>query len=149
MFKKTILTLACFSFASLSSAGEWHFLGDVGSSSSAIDMSSITTEGEDIVGGWMLTVLNNKKVSHFMSWQQTNCKKKMLRADEYIFYSYDGETIKTIKRSEEWQRVVPDTVGEELYNCMCGNAKINLVKMPHSEFAKFLRIFLEESKNTK
>lgn len=149
MFKKTILTLACFSLASLSSAGEWHFLGDAGSSSSAIDMSSITAEGEDIVGAWMLTVLNNKKVSHFMSWQQANCKKKMLRADEYIFYSQDGETIKTIKRSEQWQRVVPDTIGEELYNCMCGNKIVNLVKMPHSEFAKFLRIFLEESKDTK
>lgn len=149
MIKKSILSLICVSVTSFSVAGEWHYLGDSGNTCSAIDMSSITKVDEEIVGAWMLTVLENKKIGYFIRWQQTNCTKKLVRADEYIFYAPDGEPIKTIIRNENWERIIPETVGEELFNCMCGNATSHLVKMPYAEYATFLRKFLEESQNTK
>ena len=73
---------------------------------------------QDIVNKW-------KKFSHILTYTTVDCTKKLMKIDEIIYYNKDGEIIKSISFSDnEWNRIVPDSKGEDEYNFICSWADL-------------------------
>lgn len=92
------------------------------------------SKSSNVVSVWVLHIYTDEEKSrmntntdHFISLLQCDCNKRihrMLKSNDYDF----GGNVQSSGKSNEWEYVVPDTIGELLLETFCSSKKTD-VKM--------------------
>jgi tetratricopeptide (TPR) repeat protein len=54
---------------------------------------------------------------------ELDCKMRRLNRASIVTYDSNGTLLTSSETSSGWQRIIPDTIGEQLYNGACGNGR--------------------------
>jgi len=54
---------------------------------------------------------------------ELDCKTRRMNRASIVTYDSNGTVVTSSEVSSGWQRIIPDTIGEQLYNGACGNAR--------------------------
>jgi tetratricopeptide (TPR) repeat protein len=85
-----------------------------------LDVKSAEFSGFGPVRLWIKTV--GKKKTETVSYE-IDCKARLMQNTSTIVYDSKGEVLNTSELSSGWHRIVPDSIGEQLYNGMCSTAR--------------------------
>jgi tetratricopeptide (TPR) repeat protein len=96
----------------------WRMLGlSPGGEQNYLDVKTV----EFSLGGsttlWLKTVEKNGRYT--VRSYEIDCKSKSLRMKSAVQYGANDEAVRSSDDSGEWQGIVPDTLGEQLYGGMC------------------------------
>lgn len=67
--------------------------------------------------------LKNKKIWFSQDYFVFDCESKRIKIEDSVFYDLDGNVIESYNVPTEWERVIPDSKGEQLFNAMCCSPK--------------------------
>jgi len=81
-----------------------------------LDVKSVEFSGREPVRLWIKTV--GKKETETIAYEM-DCKAKLMNNPSAVVYDSNGKVLNTSERSGGWQRIVPDTFGEQMYNAVC------------------------------
>jgi hypothetical protein len=150
-----VLFLLVFLFPSICfseqpNSKEWEYYGkdnygriyyynktNITKSSDIISIQNYTIDSEDskriMVERWKnIDTEKSLKYQHYdhtIFMDEFDCKKKLTRRNEYIWYDDKGNVLdKYKKENSEWKNIVPDSVSEELYKRVCVTPKEPLKK---------------------
>src|ERR1035437_722925 len=70
---------------------------------------------------WLKTV--KKDESYTVQAYELDCKGGRINATSTVLYSPNDEVVNSSEISGGWQRIVPETLGEQLYNGMCSGVR--------------------------
>jgi tetratricopeptide (TPR) repeat protein len=70
---------------------------------------------------WLKTV--GKAPTHTVEAYEVDCKLRRINQTSAIVYDADGKILRSSDASRGWQPIVPDSMGEQLYNGMCSGAR--------------------------
>jgi hypothetical protein len=128
-----IIGLVIFSLGEVWGA-DWKHYGEDDFGSWYYDAETITSSSKATVRVWMKTVYTEKGVIQTMARRgpkfkdldygvallEFNCADRKMRPFDGILYSRDGSVLSTYKfETPYWEEIVPDTVGEDLYEIVC------------------------------
>lgn len=101
-------------------ADEWIAGGASDNSDQLINISSIEKDG-DVRGTWVMHISNSTDdgVAYTLVWEEFNCKAKKMRYLDFFSYDSSGQNIKSQTGNNEWDRVLPGTVGEASFQAVC------------------------------
>jgi hypothetical protein len=54
---------------------------------------------------------------------ELDCKTRRMNEASTVSYDSNGKVLTSSEVSRGWQRVIPDTIGEQLYNGACGSIR--------------------------
>lgn len=82
-----------------------------------IDVKTVEFSHTDPARLWLKTV--NKDETNTVQSYEIDCKARRLNVTSTILYGPADEVVSSSESSTGWQRIVPETQGEQLYNGMC------------------------------
>ncbi len=83
----------------------------------SIDIQTLDSSKGNIVSLW-LKILNIKSQANSEENYQIDCSARKLKSLSRINYNADGSPVNTLPE-KEWESVIPETIGEILYNDVC------------------------------
>lgn len=54
---------------------------------------------------------------------ELDCKTRRMNGTSTVTYDFSGKVLSSSEVSSGWQRVIPDTIGEQIYNGACGSLR--------------------------
>lgn len=96
----------------------WKVISKASDTEYSVDIQTLDFSQGNIVSLWVKS-LNTNNQSYFQSNFQINCSEKQIKSVSATNYNSVGNVVGTIP-SQDWQSIVPETIGEVLYNGMCG-----------------------------
>jgi hypothetical protein len=54
---------------------------------------------------------------------ELDCKARRINGASTVTYDSKGNVLSSSEVSSGWQRVIPDTIGEHIYNGACGSVR--------------------------
>jgi hypothetical protein len=98
----------------------WRLLGSSpGGEQHYIDVKTAEFSNSVPARLWLKTV--KKDESYTVQAYELDCKGGRINATSTVQYSPNDEIISTSETSGGWQRIVPETLGEQLHNGMCSS----------------------------
>lgn len=58
--------------------------------------------------------------SHTLILHDFDCENRLIRTINTILYKKSGDVLSSYKRTSLWSDIVPDSVGESMFNFICG-----------------------------
>lgn len=98
----------------------WRPMGTNSSGESFVDARTIDLSGNGIARIWLKTVSANK-ATYSVDAYEIDCGSRRINEESTVLYNSDGKVIKSSDSIVNWQRIVPDTIGEQLYFGLCAN----------------------------
>jgi len=96
----------------------WRLLGShSGGEQYYVDVKSVEFADNGPARLWVKTL--RKKQTHTVEACEVDCKSKRIRQTSSLVYDSEGKLVSSTEASSGWQQVVPDTMGEHLYNGLC------------------------------
>lgn len=96
----------------------WRLLGSsAGGEQYYLDVKTVEFSRNDPARFWLKTV--NKNESYLVQSHEINCKGRRLNVTSRVLYSPNGQVVNSSDTSSGWQRIIPESLGEKLYNGMC------------------------------
>jgi tetratricopeptide (TPR) repeat protein len=100
----------------------WRLLGSSrGGEEHYIDVKTVEFSGTSPARLWLKTV--NKNETYTVQSYEIDCKGRRLNVTSTVLYSRNDEVVNSSETSSEWQRIVPETRGEQLYSGMCSGVR--------------------------
>ena len=98
----------------------WRLAVTTDSSDAYYDPSRMTKNAKS-ARGWIKYVDSSGGVeqSHVLVFQEFNCVTSYTRSLDDIEYAKDDTTLSDTRKSGAWKRIVPDSIGDELYKVLC------------------------------
>jgi hypothetical protein len=127
-------------FSGTESNKTWEFYGKSQGGSAYYYSKKNTTTSSDIISVWSYKTVTDEErkekiesikkynseestkyqnYAYSISLLEIDCKKKLNRAKEIIFYTKDGEILDHAILNSEWESVLPKSIGEILYQKLC------------------------------
>ena len=98
--------------------GRWRLVGSSpGGEQHYIDVKTAEFSDSAFSRLWLKTV--RKDESYTVQAYELDCKLGQIKATSTVLYSANDEVVGSSESSSGWQRIVPETLGEQLYNGMC------------------------------
>jgi tetratricopeptide (TPR) repeat protein len=99
----------------------WLLLGShPGGEEYYVDVKSVEIADNGPPRLWLKTLKTlGKKQTDTVEAYQINCTTKQISQSSSLVHDSDGNVVSSSELSSGWQRVVPDTMGERLYNGVC------------------------------
>jgi tetratricopeptide (TPR) repeat protein len=85
-----------------------------------LDVKSVEFSGSGPVRLWIKTT--GKKQTETVAYE-IDCKARLMTNTSTVVYDSNGKVLNTSELSSGWQRIVPDTIGEQLYNGACSSSR--------------------------
>jgi len=82
-----------------------------------IDVKTVEFSGSSPARLWLKTV--NKNESYIVQSYEVDCKGRRLDVTSTVVYSPNDEVVNSSEVSGGWQRIVPQSIGEQLYDGTC------------------------------
>lgn len=102
----------------LYSLDRWRQLGEgAGGENYFLDVKTVEFPGNQPAHLWIKTL--KKTLSYIINSYEIDCKSRRLQTTAAIEYDKDDKVLNDTEVSSGWQRVIPETRGERLYNGMC------------------------------
>jgi hypothetical protein len=96
----------------------WRELGSSsGGGAYYLDVKSVEFAHEGPARLWLKTA--NKDKSYTVQSWDIECKSRRLSVTATAFYNSDDQLVRSLDVNGGWQRVIPETRGEQLYNGAC------------------------------
>jgi len=96
----------------------WRSLGALpGGESYYVDINTMEFPATGPTRLWLKAV--GKKPTHTVDAYEVDCKRRRINHPSSVVYDSDGNVVRRSDESSGWQRIIPDTIGEQLYNGMC------------------------------
>ncbi len=105
---------------SANSTDRWRLLGGTDSDRCFLDVKTAEFPANGPVRFWTKTV--GKKEANTAAYEM-DCNSQRLNITSTVTYDSTGKVLNSSDVSRGWQRVVPDTVGEQLYNGACSGGR--------------------------
>ena len=86
-----------------------------------IDVRTVVFPTNDVGRLWMKTT--SSAPTYTVQAYEANCRIKRLNATSLVVYDAEGKVVRSTDTSGTWQRVVPGTIGEQLYDGVCTNSE--------------------------
>jgi tetratricopeptide (TPR) repeat protein len=103
------------------STDRWRILGrSTDAEEYYVDVKSVEFSAVGPVRLWIKTI--GKKETQTVAFEM-DCKAKLMNSTSSVTYDSNGKTLNTSEVSSGWQRIVPDTIGERLYDGVCSTAR--------------------------
>jgi tetratricopeptide (TPR) repeat protein len=99
-----------------SSTDRWRFLGGTDSDQYYLDVKTAEFPAKGHARVWIKAV--TKKGTSTTEYEM-DCQSKRLNVTSVVTYDSNGKVTNTYEPSTDWQRVVPDTIGEQFYDGAC------------------------------
>lgn len=124
--KKIVLVGAMVAAVGMAQAAEWRPMGDTAESFWFLDSSSLATVASSRIG-WVKIVTHkqaaaNDGVRHSMVKYAAHCKTHQLQALIWTEYKEGGSVKYSTQKPLDSREVIPESMGEYIYNIMCGPA---------------------------
>ncbi len=95
----------------------WRPISTTSGTEYLLDSQTLDFSQGNIVSLWA-EILNTNDQSYFKSNFQINCSEKKIKSLSATNYNSMGNVVGNIP-AQDWQSIVPETIGEVLYNGMC------------------------------
>jgi tetratricopeptide (TPR) repeat protein len=82
-----------------------------------VDIKTIEFAASGTARLWMKTI--GKKSTHTVDAYEIDCKVKHLNHTSSVVYATNGNVLSSSGESSGWQQIIPETIGEQLYNGVC------------------------------
>ena len=73
--------------------------------------------------GHLWTKTTNPGGGHSVQGYDVNCRTKQLNAASLVVYNAQGGLVRSTDGIRAWQRVIPGTIGEQLFNGLCASSE--------------------------
>ncbi len=100
------------------SLDRWKKLSVSGNTEYDVDIQTLDFSQGNSVSLW-IKIINTDDQSYSKSNFELNCSEKKIKSASAINYGIDGAVIGSIPE-QDWSHIVPETIGETIYNAMCG-----------------------------
>ena len=111
----------------------WKFYAENEEGWFVYDIQNLTHPSRDIVRVWTKAVYSEKvmapevkklgkgyeKLSYIIRLQEIDCKDEKMRLLSVMYYSREGEVLKTFKQESSWRSISPGSIDEKLYQRVC------------------------------
>ena len=102
--------------------GRWRLLGaSPNGQENYVDVKSVEFADNGPARLWLKTV--NKNKSYTAQSYDLDCKTRRLNLTSTVVYNKDDEIVSSSDLSGGWQRIIPETRGEQLFNGMCSASR--------------------------
>jgi tetratricopeptide (TPR) repeat protein len=102
------------------STDRWRELGQsAGGEDFYLDVKSVEFSVDGPVHLWIKTI--GKKETQIIAYEM-DCKSRRMNNTSTVTYDSKGKIVNSSEVSVGWQRIIPDTIGEKLYNGACSAA---------------------------
>lgn len=102
--------------------GRWRLLGATPTGQeNYVDVKSVEFADNGPARLWLKTV--NKNKSYTAQSYDLDCKTRRLNLTSTAVYNKDDEIVSSSDLSVGWQRIIPETMGEQLFNGMCSASR--------------------------
>ena len=98
----------------------WRSLGKAPDGEYFLDVKSAEFPANEPVRLWIKTV--KKKGTETVAYE-LDCKGRLINGMSSITYDTNGKVVNSSDVSSGWQRVVPDSIGEQLLNGACSSIR--------------------------
>jgi len=85
-----------------------------------LDVKSVEFSVDGPVRLWIKTI--GKKETQIIAYEM-DCKARRMNNTSTVTYDSKGKIVNSSAGSPGWQRIIPDTIGEKLYNGACSAAR--------------------------
>jgi tetratricopeptide (TPR) repeat protein len=99
-----------------SSTDRWRLLGGTGSYQYYLDVKTAEFTMNGAVRLWIKAA--GKRETSTTAYEM-DCQSKRLNVTSAVTYDPSGKVTNSYESSSGWQRIVPDTIGEQFYNGAC------------------------------
>ena len=131
----TVIGLILFCYAE-GWGTDWRWFASISYSDYFYDAQGITRQPNGMSCVWYKRILNDedridyvakfgekyKDMEHVIALLELDCKGKRSRYLNIIYYSKEGKVIESDDLPQgkaDWKYIIPDTVGEKLFNIVC------------------------------
>jgi len=119
-------------------AADWKFIvKDVQGNVLEIDAASISRQPDNIVRLWVKITNSKERITDWikksgeeykdfstqMSLEEYHCTEKKRRVLSMTFYSSDGGIILSSNSIREWRFIIPDSIGDAVFEEVCKQPK--------------------------
>jgi tetratricopeptide (TPR) repeat protein len=87
-----------------------------------LDAKTAEFPSEGPVRIWIKMV--GKKETQTLEYE-LDCKARRMNAASTVIYDSDGKVLSSSEVGSGWQRIIPDTIGEQIYNGACASVRLN------------------------
>ena len=111
---------------------DWKGYGTSDTLSLYYDVESITRPSKDVVRVWVKGIYRMKGVElvekfgekyetlgHSLFLSEVHCAEKKVRTLSIVDYSTGGEILDSNSTERKWNSIVPESIGESLYEILC------------------------------
>jgi hypothetical protein len=85
-----------------------------------LDVKSVEFSANEPIRLWIKTV--GKKETETLAYEM-DCKGRRMNTTSIVVYDPKGKVVNSSDVGSGWQRIVPDTIGEQLYNGACSTGR--------------------------
>jgi hypothetical protein len=101
------------------STDRWRMLGkSTDGATYYLDVRTAELPPRDSAHLWIRTA--GKKQTQNLAFE-IDCSAKQLRVNSDVVYDSSGKLVDSSESSGDWQRIIPDTIGEQVYHGACSN----------------------------
>lgn len=105
-------------YADILASERWKLISQTPDAEDSLDIQTLDFTHGNIVSLWLKSVNTNSKIYSQQNYQ-IDCSGRMIKSLSSTSYGANGNPLHTTQE-QEWQSVGPETIGEVLYNGMCG-----------------------------
>jgi len=118
--KTSVAAIALLLLSEAALCGSWSYVGGTEKTASFIESTTILDEGQGIKGFWVAVVTVDKALPYDTTagYVQVKCRQRQLRTLQSDFY-LQGKRKGGDAVSAPWQRVMPDTMGDNFLLFVC------------------------------
>jgi tetratricopeptide (TPR) repeat protein len=104
------------------STDRWRMLSKADDKDYYLDVKSAEFSSDGPARFWIKTINTNQKKETRTEYE-VDCKARRLSSTSMVEYDPRGKVVNSSDVGSGWQRIVPDTIGEQLYNGVCSQTR--------------------------